>query len=102
MLARSSAAHVTTTQVQQLRFTRNQTALVVLLFFVSLLNYVDRQVLSVLVPVLKQEIGLTTEQYSTLVNAFLLAYGIMYTGSGLVLDRVGSRVGLMFFVVSRT
>jgi ACS family hexuronate transporter-like MFS transporter len=100
MLARSSAANVPTTEPRQLRFTPNQTAVVTLLFFVSLLNYVDRQVLSVLVPVLKQQIGLTTEQYATLVNAFLLAYGIMYTGSGLVLDRVGSRLGLMFFVVS--
>lgn len=82
-----------------MRFSRRQQAIAVLLFFVALLNYVDRQVLSVLVPVMKEQIGLTTEQYAWLVNAFLLAYGIMYTGSGLVLDRVGARIGLAAFVV---
>lgn len=81
-----------------MRFSPRQRAIVSLLFAVALLNYIDRQVLSVLVPVMKEKIGLTTEQYAWLVNAFLLAYGIMYTGSGLVLDRVGARVGLAAFV----
>ncbi|MCI0420131.1 MAG: hypothetical protein L0312_13060, partial [Acidobacteria bacterium] len=31
-------------------------------------------------------------------NAFLLAYALMYAGSGLILDRVGSRKGLAIFV----
>jgi ACS family hexuronate transporter-like MFS transporter len=79
---------------------RQQTAIVSLLFIVALLNYVDRLVLSVLLPMLKQMVGLTTAEYAWLVNAFLLAYGVMYTGSGVVLDRVGSRLGLAAFVVS--
>ena len=85
-------------RADSMRFSPRQRAIVSLLFAVALLNYIDRQVLSVLVPVMKEEIGLTTEQYAWLVNAFLLAYGIMYTGSGLVLDRVGARVGLAAFV----
>jgi len=84
----------------RIRFSAEQTAVVSLLFVVALLNYVDRQVLSVLVPVMKEQIGLTAEQYAWLVNAFLFAYGIMYTGSGLVLDRLGSRVGLALFVAA--
>jgi ACS family hexuronate transporter-like MFS transporter len=102
MFARDTTATDTalTFPASRLRFSANQTAIVSLLFLVSLLNYVDRQVLSVLVPVLKEQIGLTTGQYASLVNAFLFAYGIMYTGSGLVLDRIGSRVGLAVFVVA--
>ena len=74
-------------------FTRGQALIAALLFAVSLLNYIDRQVLSVLVPVMKEQIGLTTAQYAWAVNSFLLAYGFMYTGSGIVLDRLGSRIG---------
>lgn len=84
----------------RLLFSREQTAIVSLLFIVALLNYMDRLVLSVLMPVLKQVVGLSTAEYAWLVNAFLLAYGVMYTGSGLVLDRVGSRLGLAVFVVT--
>ena len=79
-------------------FTRGQALTAALLFAVSLLNYIDRQVLSVLVPVMKDQIGLTTAQYAWAVNSFLLAYGFMYTGSGVVLDRLGSRIGLALFV----
>ncbi len=90
----------TQTQPGAMRFTREQIAIVALLFLVALLNYIDRQVLSVLVPVMKQEIGLTPTQYASVVNAFMFAYGIMYTGSGLVLDRMGARAGLALFVVA--
>ncbi|MBM3774554.1 MAG: MFS transporter [Acidobacteria bacterium] len=79
-------------------FTPGQAAIAILLFFVAWLNYIDRQVLSVLAPVLQTEIGLTQTQYAWAVNAFLLAYAVMYAGSGLVLDRWGSRLGLAFFV----
>ena len=61
-------------------FTLGQALIAALLFAVSLLNYIDRQVLSVLVPVRKEQIGLTTAQHSWAVNSFLLAYGFMYAG----------------------
>jgi MFS transporter, ACS family, hexuronate transporter len=63
-----------------------------------LLNYLDRVVLSLLSPVIRKEFDLNQADYATAVNAFLLAYGVMYLGSGLVLDRVGSRRGLGLFV----
>ncbi len=63
-----------------------------------LLNYLDRVVLSLLSPVIRAEFHLTPMDYAYAVNAFLIAYGIMYLGSGLVLDRVGSRKGLGLFV----
>jgi ACS family hexuronate transporter-like MFS transporter len=82
----------------RMRFSRGQQAIAALLFAVALLNYIDRQVLSVLVPIMREQLGLTTEQYAWLVNAFLAAYAIMYTGSGVILDRVGARFGLALFV----
>jgi MFS family permease len=50
------------------------------------LNYLDRQILSIVAPVLQQEIGLDPQHYAWVVDAFLLAYAAMYAGSGLLLD----------------
>lgn len=75
-------------------FTRTQWVIAVLLFCMILLNYLDRVVLSLLSPVIRGEFHLSQVDYAKAVNAFLAAYGVMYLGSGLVLDRVGSRKGL--------
>ena len=83
-----------------MRLSRQQVFVVALLFVTALLNYVDRQVLSVLALVLREQIGLTQIGYAWAINAFLLSYALMYTGSGIVLDRLGSRKGLAFFVVA--
>ena len=79
-------------------FSRQQWIIAVLLFFMILLNYLDRVVLSLLSPVIRAEFHLTQLDYAVAVNAFLIAYGVMYLGSGLVLDRIGSRTGLGLFV----
>ncbi|MFN0165485.1 MAG: MFS transporter [Bryobacteraceae bacterium] len=79
-------------------FSANQKLIAFLLSLMMFLNYVDRQVLSVLAPVMRKEIGLSQTGYTWAVNAFLLAYGVMYFGSGLVLDRLGSRLGLAISV----
>ncbi|MFN0102215.1 MAG: MFS transporter [Bryobacteraceae bacterium] len=77
---------------------RHQWIIAILLFFMILLNYLDRVVLSLLSPVIRAEFHLTQMDYAVAVNAFLIAYGVMYLGSGLVLDRTGSRTGLGLFV----
>ena len=79
-------------------FSRQQWGIALLLFFMILLNYLDRVVLSLLSPVIRAEFNLTQMDYAVAVNAFLVAYGVMYLGSGLVLDRTGSRKGLSLFV----
>jgi ACS family hexuronate transporter-like MFS transporter len=64
-----------------------------LLFLATVINYVDRQTLSVLAPVLRDEFGMTATDYSRVVSAFMLAYLIMQTGSGRLMDVVGTRWG---------
>lgn len=87
-----------TSPVVRTTFSRQQWVIAILLFFMILLNYLDRVVLSLLSPVIREEFHLTQMDYAVAVNAFLLAYGAMYLGSGLVLDRAGSRTGLGLFV----
>jgi len=64
-----------------------------LLFLATVINYVDRQTLSVLAPVLRDRFHMSNTDYSRVVFAFLLAYMIMQSGSGCMMDRLGTRRG---------
>jgi MFS transporter, ACS family, aldohexuronate transporter len=65
-----------------------------LLFLSTVINYIDRQTLSVLAPVLKTEFHWTNSDFATVVIAFRVAYALGQTASGRWLDRVGTRTGL--------
>ena len=65
-----------------------------LLFLSTVINYIDRQTLSVLAPYIKTEYRWTNEDFALLIIAFRAAYAIGQTVSGRVLDRVGTRRGL--------
>lgn len=65
-----------------------------LLFLSTTVNYVDRQALSVLLPTLRSELGLTSSAYGTIVTLFLVAYTVSQLLSGLLIDRIGTRHGL--------
>lgn len=58
------------------------------------INYIDRQVVSVLGPTLREEFGWSNLQYATILNAFLLTYMFAYSFAGWVLDKLGIRRGL--------
>lgn len=70
-----------------------------LLFLSTVINYVDRQTLSVLAPVLTRELGITEVEYANILTAFLAAYTVMYVGSGFLVDRWGARLALGIFIV---
>ncbi len=69
-----------------------------LLCLASELNYLDRQVLSVLAETIQRELKLTTVDYSYITSSFLASYTIMYAISGRLVDRLGSRRGFAIFV----
>lgn len=73
--------------------------IVLLLFFLSVNNYLDRQALSVLAPTLRDRLHFTVEHYSYVVASFLLAYTLGYLFCGRVLDRVGTRRGISLAVL---
>ena len=70
-----------------------------ILFASSVINYVDRQTLSVLTPVLRERFGMSNTDYSHVVFAFLLAYMLGQAGSGRLIDRLGTRFGFTFTMV---
>lgn len=69
-----------------------------LLCLSSVLNYLDRQTLSVLAATIQADLALTDVQYSYVTSSFLLSYTVMYAVSGRVIDSVGVRLGLMVFM----
>jgi len=64
-----------------------------LVFLATLINYLDRQTLSVVAPVLMGQFRMTHTTYAHIVFAFMLAYTIMNGISGPLLDRLGTRLG---------
>src|SRR5258706_9278358 len=70
----------------------------ILLFLSTVINYIDRQTLSVLAPFLKKEYSWNNSDYAWIVIGFRLAYAVGQTGFGRLLDRVGTRRGLTLAV----
>jgi ACS family hexuronate transporter-like MFS transporter len=70
-----------------------------LLFLSTVINYLDRQTLSVLAPFLKIEYHWNNEDFALVVIAFRVAYAIGQSLSGRLLDRVGTRKGLTMTVI---
>jgi ACS family hexuronate transporter-like MFS transporter len=65
-----------------------------LLFASTVINYIDRQTLSVLAPYLKADFHWTNTDFAFIVIAFRAAYAIGQTVAGGALDRLGTRAGL--------
>ena len=69
-----------------------------MLFLATMINYTDRLALSVVSRDVRSEFGMSEQDYSQVVSIFLVAYAIMYAGSGYVVDRLGTRKGFAFFI----
>ncbi|MBL8239625.1 MAG: MFS transporter [Bryobacterales bacterium] len=68
------------------------------LFLSTVINYIDRQTLSVLAPYIKAEFQWNNTTFALLIISFRVAYAIGQSVSGRWLDRVGIRRGLPFAV----
>lgn len=69
-----------------------------LLFASTVINYIDRQTLSLLAPYLKKDYHWTNTDYANIGIAFRVAYSIGQTLCGRLMDRIGSRRGLTLTV----
>jgi ACS family hexuronate transporter-like MFS transporter len=70
-----------------------------LLFASTVINYIDRQTLSLLAPYLKHDFHWTNTDYANLLIAFRLAYSFGQTICGRFIDRIGTRRGLTLSVI---
>jgi MFS transporter, ACS family, aldohexuronate transporter len=70
-----------------------------LLFASTVINYIDRQTLSLLAPFLKEIYRWTNSDYAKLLIGFRIAYTVGQTVCGRLIDRVGTRRGLTLSVL---
>jgi len=64
-----------------------------MLFVATSINYMDRQVISILKPTLEHSIGMTEIGYGNVVIAFQFAYALGLIVAGRFVDKVGTRIG---------
>ena len=70
-----------------------------LVFLATVINYIDRQTVSVLKTSISQDLGLTNADYAAIQNSFLVFYGISQMVSGRLYDVIGTRRGFTFSIV---
>jgi ACS family hexuronate transporter-like MFS transporter len=82
------------------RMSRYRWTICALLFFATTINYIDRQVLGLLAPVLSDELRWSEVEYAAIVSWFTFAYGLGFLVVGRMLDRVGVRRGFAAAIVA--
>lgn len=70
-----------------------------LLFFATTVNYLDRQVLSLLHPMLEKEFNWTNSDYANITSAFQFIYAISMLFAGRIVDRLGTKWGYALSLV---
>jgi ACS family hexuronate transporter-like MFS transporter len=69
-----------------------------LLFFATTINYIDRQIIGLLKPVIDKDLGWSEADYSWIVFAFQAAYAAGMPVVGRFIDKVGTRLGYLIAV----
>lgn len=70
-----------------------------LIFFATLINYIDRLTISVLAPIITKDLNLTNTEFGGIATWFLLAYTISQSLSGKLYDRIGIKKGFTVSIV---
>jgi len=68
------------------------------MLLVSLISYIDRNTLALLIPTIMRETHLSAEQYGFIVSAFSIAYMVSNPMWGGLIDRLGLRLGMTLAV----
>jgi len=80
------------------RMSRVRWVILALLFYATTVNYLDRIVFSVLIPMIREDMHISDRHYGYINGAFQLAYTIGYAFLGRLIDRVGTRLGYLLAV----
>ena len=60
----------------------------------TVLNLIDRQTLSILAPLLREQFSMSVQDYANVVAAFQVSYTVMYAVGGRLVDKIGERIGM--------
>ena len=65
------------------------------MMLVSVISYIDRNTLALLAPTILRDTHMNAEQYGFIVSAFSIAYMLGNPVWGMILDRIGTRRGML-------
>jgi ACS family hexuronate transporter-like MFS transporter len=91
-------AEVSTADATSVRASKLRWAILAMLFAATVLNYVDRQTLSILASQVQKDLGIDDLGYARIVQYFLIAYAVSYLGAGWVTDKLGAKLTLALFL----
>ncbi|MBO9634937.1 MAG: MFS transporter [Chitinophagaceae bacterium] len=74
--------------------------IVAIIFLAIVFNYVDRQIVSILKPVLKSQFSLNDSGYAMILNIFTVCYAVMYPVTGWMVDRFGARLVMFWGIIT--
>jgi ACS family hexuronate transporter-like MFS transporter len=72
---------------------------IALIFCATVINYIDRQTVSVLKTEISTDLDLSNAEYAGIQNSFLIFYGISQMVSGRLYDIIGTRLGFTFSII---
>lgn len=81
------------------RQTNYRWVIVALLFFATTINYLDRQVISLLKPILEKQFNWSESDYGNIITVFTFFYGTTTLLAGYIIDRVGTKLGYIGAIV---
>lgn len=73
--------------------------IVSLLFFATTINYIDRQIIGLLKPILEKEFSWSESDFARIVMAFQAAYAVGLLLAGRLIDRTGTRIGYAISII---
>lgn len=79
---------------------RRRWVIVITIFLAIVFNYVDRQLLSILKPILEKEFQIDNETYALIVNLFTICYALMYPVAGWLVDKFGAKFVMFFGLIT--
>jgi ACS family hexuronate transporter-like MFS transporter len=78
---------------------RRRWLIIFIIFLAIVFNYYDRQIVSILKPILKEEFDLDDSGYAIVINIFTVCYALMYPVSGWLVDKFGAKKVMFYGII---
>lgn len=70
-----------------------------LIFIATCINYLDRQIIGLLKPILEKEFSWSESEYARIVMGFTAAYAVGLLMAGNIIDRIGTKLGYTLSII---
>src|SRR5512137_2568278 len=75
------------------KFSNYRWTVCALIFFATTVNYLDRQIIGILKPLLDSDLGIGEKDYAHIIMAFQLLYAVGMFFAGRLIDKFGTKLG---------